>query len=134
LWSSTDEARNSRDAAISLADIGLPTLEDETLLSGEADAEAVARHWTELGCTETIVKLGPDGARLPDGTILPPPHVLSPVDTSGAGDAFNGGYLAARINRASVTDAARAGHALAGWCVMRGGAIPARDGTAPYAA
>ncbi len=133
LWSSADEARLVRDAAIRVADIGLPTLEDETLLSGEVDAEAVAHHWSGLGCAETVVKLGPDGCRLPDGSILPPPEVLSPVDTSGAGDAFNGGYLAARMNGASVDAAAQAGHALAGWCVIRGGAIPARDNAAPYA-
>jgi 2-dehydro-3-deoxygluconokinase len=133
LWSSPDEARRARDAAIAVADIGLPTLEDENALSSEADADAVAQHWAGLGCEETVIKLGPDGCRLPDGAILPPPEVLAPVDTSGAGDAFNGGYLAARIRDAGVSEAARAGHALAGWCVMRGGAIPARDGTAPYA-
>jgi 2-dehydro-3-deoxygluconokinase len=127
LWESVDEARKVRDTAIGCADIGLPTLEDETLLSGEADAETVARHWTSLGCAETIIKLGAQGCRLPDATILPPPEVLSPIDTSGAGDAFNGGYLAARMNGASMNDAARAGHKLAGWCVMRRGAIPARD-------
>jgi 2-dehydro-3-deoxygluconokinase len=92
--------------------------------SGE---DLVAHHWHTLGCPETIVKLGADGARLPNGTIFPPPEVLHPVDTSGAGDAFNGGYLAARMNGASVDDAAMAGHRLAGWCVMRAGAIPARD-------
>jgi 2-dehydro-3-deoxygluconokinase len=132
LWRSTDEARSARDAAIRVADIGLPTLEDETLLSGTADAAAVTRHWTGLGCAETVVKLGASGCRLPDGTILPPPEVLNPVDTSGAGDAFNGGYLAARMTGASADNAAIAGHRLAGWCVMRGGAIPARDGAAPY--
>jgi len=133
LWSNAGDARNARDAAIATADIGLPTLEDETLLSGEAGADAVARHWTGLGCAETIVKLGAEGCRLPDGAILAPPEVLAPVDTSGAGDAFNGGYLAARLAGASVAEAASAGHALAGWCVMRRGAIPPRDGSAPYA-
>jgi 2-dehydro-3-deoxygluconokinase len=134
LWGSADQAQRVRDAAIGLADLGLPTLEDEALLSGEGEAEAVARHWTDLGCAETIVKLGPEGCRLPNGAILPPPEVLRPVDTSGAGDAFNGGYLAARMNGASVEQAAYAGHALAGWCVMRSGAIPARDDAAPYTA
>ena len=66
-------------------------------------------------------------------SVLAPEEVLSPVDTSGAGDAFNSGYLAARIRGESPDAAARAGHALAGWCVMRSGAIPARDGSAPYA-
>ena len=127
LWSSAQEARHARDAAIACADIGAPTLEDEAQLPGEPDAEGVARHWHTLGCAETIVKLGAEGCRLPDGNTLPPPEIQQPVDTSGAGDAFNGGYLAARMNGASVKDAAMAGHRLAGWCVMRKGAIPARD-------
>ncbi len=131
LWASTEEACAARDAAIAVADIGLPTLEDERLLSGEADAEAVAHHWTRLGCAETIVKQGADGCCLPDGTILPPPEILTPVDTSGAGDAFNGGYLAARMNGASIEESAMAGHKLAGWCVMRRGAIPAKDADTP---
>lgn len=127
LWPSASEACAAIDAAIACADIGLPTLEDESLLSGVHNAEAVADHWRALGCAETIVKLGAEGARLPDGTILPPPEVLQPIDTSGAGDAFNGGYLAARMDAASVADAVSAGHKLAGWCVMRAGASPARD-------
>jgi 2-dehydro-3-deoxygluconokinase len=127
LWASAQDACTARDAAIACADIGLPTLEDEALLSGEQEGDAVARHWITLGCPETIVKLGANGCRLPDGNILPPPEILQPVDTSGAGDAFNGGYLAARMNGASVEDAAMAGHKLAGWCVMQRGAIPARD-------
>ena len=172
LWGSVEETREWRDKAIACADIGLPTLEDEHLLSSspsllgegdrpkggggvasaagghasapppsaasrlppprdklgeEFDANAVAHHWTQLGCPETIVKLGPKGARLPGGQILPPREVLNPLDTSGAGDAFNGGYLAARMNGDGLEDALMAGHRLAGWCVMRSGAIPGRD-------
>jgi 2-dehydro-3-deoxygluconokinase len=127
LWNSTDEARTARDAAIACADFGLPTLEDEAMLSGSADADAAARHWIGLGCAETVVKLGAEGCRLPDGSIIPPPEVLNPVDTSGAGDAFNAGYLAARMEGAGMEEAAEAGHRLAGWCVMRPGGIPARD-------
>jgi 2-dehydro-3-deoxygluconokinase len=127
LWANVADARAARDAAIACADIGLPTLEDEMLLSGQTNADAVAHHWAGIGCAETIVKLGAQGCRLPDGTILPPREVLKPIDTSGAGDAFNGGFLAARMNRAPVEDAALEGHRLAGWCVMRRGAIPAKD-------
>jgi 2-dehydro-3-deoxygluconokinase len=127
LWRSTEEACAARDAAIAVADIGLPTLDDEALLSGECSAAAVADHWTSLGCAETIVKLGAQGCLLPDGTMLPPPQVLNPIDTSGAGDAFNGGYLSKRVTGTTILDSAMAGHKLAGWCVMRSGAIPAKD-------
>ncbi len=127
LWPDQETARAARDAAIAVASIGLPTLEDETMLSGETSAEAVAAHWQALGCAETIVKLGPEGCRLPGGQIIAPERVLAPVDTSGAGDAFNGGYLAARLRGQTPADAALAGHALAGWTIMRRGAIPAQD-------
>jgi 2-dehydro-3-deoxygluconokinase len=133
LWASAAEACAARDAGIACADIGLPTLEDESLLSADHNAEAVADHWRAQGCGETIVKLGPEGALLPGDNIIPPPEVLQPVDTSGAGDAFNGGYLASRMNGNPIEKAVLAGHRLAGWCVMRAGAIPANDSAAPYA-
>lgn len=132
LWETPEAAQRARDKAIAVADIGLPTLEDEMLLSGAVSAKDVAKHWRGLGCGEVIVKLGAQGCLLPDGAVCPVPQELSPVDTSGAGDAFNGGYLSARLRGADVPDAALAGHALAGWTVMRGGAIPAHDEHAPY--
>ncbi len=127
LWPDQNEAQRWRDAAIAVATIGLPTLEDESALSGERSADDVSRHWAGLGCAGVIVKLGSAGARLPDGTVFPPPEVFKPVDTSGAGDAFNGGLLAALAGGASIADAVMAGHRLAGWCVIRRGAIPPRD-------
>lgn len=126
LWPSSAAACAARDAAIACASIGLPTLEDEILLAGPTKAAEVAAYWQSLGCAETVVKTGADGCQLPDGTLLPPGAVLQPVDTSGAGDAFNAGYLAARLNGQSPEAAARAGHALAGWTIMRPGAISAR--------
>ena len=58
-----------------------------------------------------IAKRGPDGASgLEDGTLhhVPAP-IVTPVDTIGAGDIFNAGYLAARARHASLGDAVAAG-------------------------
>lgn len=132
LWTSAEEALKWRNQAIVISDIGLPTLDDEALLCGTTTAVDVSTQWRQAGCPEVVVKLGADGCFLPDGSIGPVPKVLTPIDTSGAGDAFNGGYLAARIGGRNVADAVRAGHALAGWNVMRRGAIPPRDAAAPY--
>lgn len=127
LWASAQEAQAARDAAIGCATIGLPTLEDEVAMTGAQSAAQVAEHWEGLGCGETVVKLGAEGCLLPGGQLTAPPQVLAPLDTSGAGDAFNAGYLAARLRGADLAQAARAGHELAGWTIMRPGAIPARD-------
>lgn len=131
LWHEAAEARRARDAAIAVSDVGLPTLEDEIALSGDGGADEVARHWTGLGCGETVVKLGAAGCRLPNGDVIGPERALEPVDTSGAGDAFNAGYLDARLGGATIADAARRGHALAGWTIMRPGAIPPREADTP---
>lgn len=125
LWRSPAEARTARDAAILCATIGLPTLEDEQRLGGMQDAQDVATHWQKLGCATTIVKLGAAGCRLPDGTLIAPEAPLQPVDTSGAGDAFNAGFLAARLKGVDLETAAAIGHRVAGLTIMRKGAIPA---------
>lgn len=133
LWADGPSARAARDAALAGADIGLPTLEDEAALTGAADAEAVAREWGGHGVDEVVVKLGAEGCLCPDGHLVAPPEVLRPLDTSGAGDAFNAGYLHARMAGAPPGEAAMLGHRLAGWVVLRRGAVPARDDAAPYA-
>jgi 2-dehydro-3-deoxygluconokinase len=84
-----------------------------------------------LGAAEVVVKLGADGALVDDAVVLPPER-LYPRDTCGAGDAFNAGYLHARLHGLSPADAAIAGHRIAAWVVMRPGAIPPRDDGAFY--
>jgi ribokinase len=53
------------------------------------------------------VKLGADGAAVvaPDGVHTIHIEAAVPVDTTGAGDNFNAGFLAARIDGASFPDA-----------------------------
>ena len=131
LWADAAEARRARDAAIACCTIGLPTLEDEAMLDGDETPEAIAARWRAAGANEVVVKLGAEGC-LVMGERVSPPQRLAPCDTSGAGDAFNAGYLDARLSGNGPTTAALAGHRLAGWVVMRAGAVPPRDGAAPY--
>jgi 2-dehydro-3-deoxygluconokinase len=134
LWESVEAARKWRDRAAEVANFGLPSLEDEQRLGLAADAAEIRDHWLKCGCEEVVVKLGPAGAMLPDGTLAKPEVQLHALDTSGAGDAFDAGYLGARLRGASPEQAAAHGQRLAGWTVMRQGAIPERDHAAPYLA
>lgn len=131
LWPDAATARHWRDRAIALSDMGLPTLADEVEMGEADDAQDAARRWGAAEGREVVVKLGAEGA-LVDGVIVAPPARLTVVDSSGAGDAFNGGYLHARLAGLSPREAALAGHRLAGWNIGRRGAIPARDADAPY--
>jgi 2-dehydro-3-deoxygluconokinase len=135
LWESPAAARTTCDQAIALADIGLPTIDDDIALaepSADAhDAAAVRDRWRALGAGEIVVKLGGTGCLI-DEEIVPPPETVAPIDTSGAGDAFNAGYLHARLAGTAPRDAARVGHRLAGWVIMRSGAVPNNTPDAPY--
>jgi 2-dehydro-3-deoxygluconokinase len=62
-----------------------------------------------------------------DITALPAIAATAIVDTSGAGDSFNGAYLAARLQGATPQDAAQAGLALAAQVIAKPGAIISRD-------
>lgn len=131
LFADQQLARDLCARAIAACDIGLPTLEDEAMLVGATSAEEVQARWLGLGAGEVVVKLGAEGCLLSGVGIVPPPERLKPRDTSGAGDAFNAGYLGARLDGLAPAEAAVRGHRLAGWTVMRAGAIPPRNADLP---
>lgn len=131
LWNNVHEAKVARDAAIALCDFGLPTLDDEQALSRRARAEDVAAEWHARGARETVVKLGVAGC-LVEGRVISPQRSLKPLDATGAGDAFNAGYLFARLHGKSPASASISGHRLAGWTVMQRGGIPPITPDAPY--
>ena len=131
LWADPREAAEARDRAIAITDIGLPTLADEIAIGEDPDPAAVAARWIRGGARDVVVKLGAEGC-FADGRVIAPPNVIDPVDTSGAGDAFNAGYLAARIDGWSMQDAALHAHQLAAWTIAQPGAIPAMTVDAPY--
>ncbi|OYW58599.1 MAG: ribokinase, partial [Rhizobiales bacterium 12-68-15] len=108
------------------ANIAMPTFEDEVALWGDASPMATIERMTTYGVQEVVVKNGPSGALVyADGQVIEVPveRQVLPVDTTGAGDSFNAGYLAARLQGASAADAALAGHRLAGTVIMHRGAL-----------
>ncbi len=67
----------------------------------------------ENGRTLTIAKLGGDGCMaIQDGEIVSvPAFVITPVDTTGAGDTFNAGFLHAWLSGTDLREAMRFGAA-----------------------
>ncbi len=116
-----------------LATIALPTFDDEAMLWGDADPEATIARLAAHGIAEIAVKRGADGAMIcADGVRedVPIPQKIAAIDTSAAGDSFNGAYLAARLAGQPPRDAALAGHRLAGIVVQHRGAIAPAAATA----
>lgn len=126
LWEDTATMRTETAAAAATATVVLPSFEDEAAAFGDASPEACARRYLAAGAAEVVVKnagaemcVASDGAVTAFGGL---PRV-DPIDTTGAGDAFNGAYLAARLSGAAPEAAVSAGHALASRVVRHRGAL-----------
>ncbi|MDG4851820.1 MULTISPECIES: sugar kinase [unclassified Mesorhizobium] len=125
LWPSRETAQAATLEALAVADIALPTFPDEQMLFGDEAPETTARR---LGGVvgEVVVKNGEQPALIAmDGAseTIEAVHVASPVDTTGAGDSFNGGYLAARLAGHAPVDAVRRAHRVAAAVVQVRGAL-----------
>ena len=111
-----------------LAWVGLlmPNAEEAAVLSGEEDAERAALVLARR-IAEIVVTLGSAGALWTDGrkTCRVDAESATPLDTTGAGDAFAAGFLVSRLSGAGPEDALRAGCRLAAAAVRTPGARPA---------
>ena len=129
LWENAEVARRWVREMWQIADIALPSLDDEIALFGDADEEAVVARFAASDWRACAIKrgaLGPISARLardahPD--FAPAQEV---VDTTAAGDSFNGGYLAALLRGDDEKRCLLAGHAIASRVVGAPGALIAR--------
>lgn len=89
----------------------LPNADEARLLTGVPDAEKAAAELSHR-FPLVVVTLGPDGALVAaDGAVTAhvPPAPARAVDSTGAGDAFNGAFLAALLAGADPVTAAAAG-------------------------
>ncbi len=121
------------DTTLGLADFLIPNESEAALLTGlpvesAAQAEAAARVLLARGARCVIVTLGAQGALVcaagSAAVLVGAFHAGAVLDTTGAGDAFCGGFAAAVSEGASVLEAARFGCAAAGVSVTRAGAAP----------
>lgn len=98
--------------------------DEAAVFTGTREPESAARV-LGLRCGEAIVKHA-GAAVWSDGTsvVAVPCAAVEVVDSTGAGDAFAAGVLAARRGGAGTRAALEAGHALAARAIVRPGARP----------
>jgi ribokinase len=120
------------DAMLALCDYITPNETEAETLTGMAvttlaEAERAADALMARGVGAVIVTLGANGALYRDRARSVHMPVISAgpvVETTGAGDAFNGGFAVALSEGRDVVEAVRFGCATAGISVTRAGAAP----------
>jgi 2-dehydro-3-deoxygluconokinase len=126
LWQSPQAAAQAIRAAMSVCDIALPSAEDVAWLFGIGEPMRQIDLLMEMGVSEVALTLGAAGCAIADGEVrkrLSNLSVERVIDTSGAGDAFNGAYLASRLQGSSPDEAAQAALRVASRVVSHAGAI-----------
>lgn len=126
LWPSERAMKATMIAGYRACTLALPTFSDDEALFGDATPAECAKRIAGYGVREILVKDGGNPCVVSVGTNLfsvTPEPVQGIVDTTGAGDSFNAGYLAARISSHEPVEAARLGHRVAGRVIRERGAL-----------
>ena len=113
---------------VAAAGLLVPNADEARVLTGEDDPERAARALAARDGREVVVTLGRAGALWTDGERVARAAAedVEAVDTTGAGDAFAAGLLAARADGAAPEEALAAGCRRAAEAVSRVGARPLR--------
>ncbi|MGL6147929.1 MAG: sugar kinase [Plesiomonas sp.] len=113
-----------------LTDVALVTFDDEQWIWGDNTPEQTIQRLATLGVQKCIVKLGTEGCLIQDSSAsifvpqaVPTQPVEQVVDTTSAGDSFNGGFLSAYLAGADLATACQRGNTLAGTVIQHRGAI-----------
>ena len=124
LWS-IDQAREAIHETFRYCDIALPSLEDAQQLTGLTIPMHICDYYHELGPKTVVLTLGKNGVYLSEEgqpTILPGQQVKS-VDATGAGDCFNGAFIATWIKTNCVKTAAEVANISAAKSTTKYGAL-----------
>ncbi|WP_212801061.1 sugar kinase [Pseudomonas sp. St290] len=126
LWPDPEAARQVYRELLRLTDLALITWEDDAILFGYRDTDALFSAYAQEGVGEVALKRGADSCLIqcPAGRFeVPAQHVAHVIDTTAAGDSFNAAYLACRLRGGDPEQAARWGHRLAAQVVQYRGAL-----------
>lgn len=108
-------------------DVLLPGLDDAQQLTGLNDRDAIADFFLHAGCPLIAMTLGAEGALIATEAerVVVPGYAVDAIDATGAGDTFDGAFLAEWLRGDDATSAARFANAAAALSTTRRGAIAA---------
>jgi len=119
LWDSIEQTRGCYQRLLAVTSLALVTDDDEQHLWGDDNIAATLQRLQQAGVKKAVVKAGAQGCWWQDFSqpaaplLIPAQPVAKVVDTTSAGDAFNGGFLAGFLAGHGGEQAARMGRLFA---------------------
>ncbi len=133
-WDSKGEWGRLLNMSMPYIDYLMPSIDEAVCIAGKDDPDEIADVFTLNGASNVIIKLGSKGSYLrkkgeEKGKTFPPFFIENPVDTTGAGDSFCSGFIAAFANDKSLDECMEFANAVGAMSVMEKGAT---SGTKSY--
>ncbi len=126
-WDAKGQWGKLLDMSMPYIDYFMPSIDEAVLIAGKESPEEAADEFVSRGVKNVIIKLGSKGSYLrkegeDKGRIFPPFYIENPVDTTGAGDSFCSGFLAAFASGKELEDCMVFANAVGSQCVTAKGA------------
>jgi ribokinase len=118
--------------ALGLVDIFFPNEREASEITKQTSPARMLEAFRRMGLKQVALKLGAEGAALLSGGEISfqKPHPVNPVDTTGAGDCFDAGFLYAWLQEMEPKQCLRAGAACGEYSVRALGGVaglPSRE-------
>ncbi|MUZ74391.1 sugar kinase [Agrobacterium vitis] len=127
LWPDRDSMCNAVSQAAKVADIVLPSFDEDGPNFNDATPEATIIRYRKAGAATVVVKNGAGRVHAFDATEGPmtfdPVPLADLVDTTAAGDSFNAGFLSARLSGVEMAEALAQGAAISAQVIRKRGAL-----------
>ena len=130
MWNDLTEVKKTISKAAELSTIVLPSFEDEKLCFKDRNPSETIRRYESLGAKIIVVKnSGEKIFALKDSKeiIFDNITIKNVVDSTGAGDSFNGGFLASILSGIDINEAIFKAHSLASKVICEKGALVPMD-------
>ncbi len=126
LHDSIDSARKMYSEALKNCDVFLPSFDDEKELWGDVTIDSIVKKARGFGTKETVIKCGKEDIAYSSGSEIErikTKQLETIVDSTSAGDSFNGAYLASRLKGKSIEESIKKAKKVAARVIMYKGAI-----------
>ena len=126
LWHSPQQMKRLMQLAAGAASICLPSCDDEQKAFGDASDNSIFDRYADAGAETVILKNGSGDVLVRSGGNISQfrtDHIANPVDTTGAGDSFNGAFLAEFVQTKDIARSVEAGQTCAAQVIQHHGAL-----------